>query len=387
MDIQSRPTVPGNKEGTGKNMNVPFLSFGPMNAAIRPEIMKAFEQFFDKAWYVLGEKVSEFEKEYAAFNKVDHAIGLSNGLDALHLALRACGVGAGDEVIVPSNTYIATLLAVSYVGGTPVLVEPVKETYNIDPSKIEAAITSRTKAIMPVHLYGQACEMAPIMAIAKKHNLFVIEDNAQAHLATSNGQLTGSFGHINGTSFYPGKNLGALGDAGAVTTNDVTLAEKAKMLRNYGSQKKYYNEVIGYNMRLDECQAALLSIKLKYLQQWTDQRKKIAAYYDEALKNVGDLVLPAIAEGCTHVYHLYVVRTKKREAFQEFLQKNGVGTLIHYPVPPHLQKAYVDLKFKKGAFPIAEEIADSCVSIPLWPGMKEEESAWVVETIKKFFNL
>ena len=236
MDIQSRPTVPGNKEGTGKNMNVPFLSFGPMNAAIRPEIMKAFEQFFDKAWYVLGEKVSEFEKEYAAFNKVDHAIGLSNGLDALHLALRACGVGAGDEVIVPSNTYIATLLAVSYVGGTPVLVEPVKETYNIDPSKIEAAITSRTKAIMPVHLYGQACEMAPIMAIAKKHNLFVIEDNAQAHLATSNGQLTGSFGHINGTSFYPGKNLGALGDAGAVTTNDVTLAEKAKMLRNYGSQ-------------------------------------------------------------------------------------------------------------------------------------------------------
>ena len=387
MDIQSRPTVPGNKEGTGKNMNVPFLSFGPMNAAIRPEIMKAFEQFFDKAWYVLGEKVSEFEKEYAAFNKVDHAIGLSNGLDALHLALWACGVGAGDEVIVPSNTYIATLLAVSYVGGTPVLVEPVKETYNIDPSKIEAAITSRTKAIMPVHLYGQACEMAPIMAIAKKHNLFVIEDNAQAHLATSNGQLTGSFGHINGTSFYPGKNLGALGDAGAVTTNDVTLAEKAKMLRNYGSQKKYYNEVIGYNMRLDECQAAFLSIKLKYLQQWTDQRKKIAAYYDEALKNVGDLVLPAIAEGCTHVYHLYVVRTKKREAFQEFLQKNGVGTLIHYPVPPHLQKAYVDLKFKKGAFPIAEEIADSCVSIPLWPGMKEEESAWVVETIKKFFNL
>jgi dTDP-4-amino-4,6-dideoxygalactose transaminase len=387
MDIKSRPTVPGNKEGTGKNMNVPFLSFGPMNATIRPEIMKAFEHFFDKAWYVLGEKVTEFEKKYAAFNKVSHAIGLSNGLDALHLALKACGVGEGDEVIVPSNTYIATLLAVSYVGGTPVLVEPSRTSYNIDPSKIEAAITSRTKAIMPVHLYGQACEMTPIMEIAKKHNLFVIEDNAQAHLATSNGQLTGSFGHINGTSFYPGKNLGALGDAGAVTTNDASLAEKAKMLRNYGSQKKYYNEVIGYNMRLDECQAAFLSIKLKYLQQWTDQRKKIAAYYDEALKNVGDLVLPAIAKGSTHVYHLYVVRTKKREALQEFLQKNGVGTLIHYPVPPHLQKAYAELNFKKGAFPIAEEIADTCLSIPLWPGMKEEESAWVVETIKKFYNL
>src|SRR5690349_8938169 len=216
MDIKSRTTVPGNSAGTGKNMNVPFLSFAPMNAAIRPEILSAFEQFFDKAWYVLGERVTEFEKQYAAFNKVNHAVGVSNGLDALHIALKACGVGEGDEVIVPSNTYIATLLAVSYVGARPVLVEPNRHTYNIDPENIRAAITSRTKAIMPVHLYGQACEMDAIMDLAKQHNLFVIEDNAQAHGATYNGVLTGAFGHINGTSFYPGKNLGALGDAGGI---------------------------------------------------------------------------------------------------------------------------------------------------------------------------
>ncbi|MFL5742350.1 MAG: DegT/DnrJ/EryC1/StrS family aminotransferase [Flavisolibacter sp.] len=386
MDIKSRTTVPGNVPGTGKNMNVPFLSFAPMNAAIRPEIMSAFEKFFDKAWYVLGEGVSEFEKQYAEFNQVNHAVGVSNGLDALHIALKACGVGEGDEVIVPSNTYIATLLAASYVGGVPVLVEPDRETYNIDPAKIEAAITPRTRAIMPVHLYGQACEMEAIMMIAKKHGLFVVEDNAQAHLATSNGKLTGSFGHINGTSFYPGKNLGALGDAGAITTNDLELAEKAKVMRNYGSQKKYYNEVIGFNMRLDECQAAFLSVKLKHLSGWTEQRKKIAAYYDESLKNTGGLVLPKTAKSCTHVYHLYVVRTKKRDELQQFLQQHGVGTLIHYPVPPHLQQAYQDLGLKKGDYPIAEEIADTCLSIPLWPGMKEEEMAYVATTIKKFFQ-
>jgi dTDP-4-amino-4,6-dideoxygalactose transaminase len=310
-------------------MNVPFLSFASMNTDVRPEMMTAFEQFFDKAWYIMGERLNIFEKEYAQFNQVQHAVGVSNGLDALHIALKACDIKEGDEVIVPSNTYIATLLAVSFVGATPVLVEPNSDTYNIDPRKIEASITNRTKAIMPVHLYGQACEMDAIMQIAKKHKLFVIEDNAQAHLATSNGQLTGSFGHINGTSFYPGKNLGALGDAGAVTTNDGALAGKAKILRNYGSQKKYYNEVIGFNMRLDECQAAFLSVKLKYISAWTSERKKIAAHYDNALKNAGDLILPKIAPGCTHVYHLYVIRTKKRDALQQYLQENGVGTLIH----------------------------------------------------------
>ncbi|MBK9381603.1 MAG: DegT/DnrJ/EryC1/StrS family aminotransferase [Chitinophagaceae bacterium] len=348
--------------------------------------MQTFEQFFDSAWYILGDRLKEFEKEYAAFNKVASCIGVSNGLDALHIALKALGIGIGDEVIVPSNTYIATLLAVSYVGATPILVEPDIQTYNIDPKKIEAAITAKTKAIMPVHLYGQACRMDTIMAIAKKHGLFVIEDNAQAQGAAYKEKITGSWGHINGTSFYPGKNLGALGDAGAVTTNDEALAKKITALRNYGSEKKYYNEVIGFNMRLDECQAAFLSVKLKHLQEWTQQRKQIAAWYNEALKEINDLILPTVTNDATHVYHLYVIRTSRRDELQKYLQENGISTLIHYPVPPHLQKAYNHLGFKKGDFPIAEEIADTCLSLPLWIGMKLIDVEFVAETIHKYFK-
>ena len=252
-------------------MQIPFLSFYKTNQLVKQEMLKAFESFFDSAWYVLGEKVKTFEKEYAAFNQVDHCVGVSNGLDALHIALLTLDIGSGDEVIVPSNTYIATVLAVSYVGAVPVFVEPDNQTFNIDANKIEAAITSKTKAIIPVHLYGQSCAMDVIMDIAKHHNLYVIEDNAQSQGATYKEKLTGSWGQINGTSFYPGKNLGALGDAGAITTNDTSLANKAAVLRNYGSQKKYYNEVIGHNMRLDECQAAFLSVKLKYLNEGTVQ--------------------------------------------------------------------------------------------------------------------
>ena len=244
-------------------MNIPFLSFDKTNDIIRSEMSAAFNDVFESKWYILGEKVKQFEKEYASFNKVKYCVGTSNGLDALHLSLKTVGVGSGDEVIVPSNTFIATLLAISYVGATPVLVEPDPATYNIDPAEIEAAITSRTKVIMPVHLYGQCCEMRDIMTVAAKHNLFVLEDNAQAQGSSYFGQLAGSFGNINGTSFYPGKNLGALGDAGAITTNDEDLAKKITVLRNYGSEKKYHNEVVGYNMRLDELQAALLSVKLK----------------------------------------------------------------------------------------------------------------------------
>ena len=365
-------------------MKVPFVSFDEVNKQIKREILEAFELFFDKAWYILGDKVKQFESEYAAFNQVPYCVGVSNGLDALHIALRTLNIGSGDEVIVPSNTYIATALAVSYVGATPVFVEPDINTYNIDASRIEAAITSGTKAIMPVHLYGQACDMDSIMAIAKKYDLFVIEDNAQAQGASFKDKLTGSFGHINGTSFYPGKNLGALGDAGAITTNDAALAQKAAILRNYGSQKKYYNEEIGYNMRLDECQAAFLSVKLKYLDEWTKQRQQIAEQYNNALKDVEDLILPQVAQGATHVYHLYVVRTTKRNELQEFLTKNGIGTLIHYPIPPHLQEAYAVLGFKKGDFPIAEEIADTCLSLPMWPGMVATEIQIVTESIKQF---
>ena len=366
-------------------MKIPFLSFDATNDRIRSEMTQAFQNVFESKWYILGNYVQQFEKEYAAYNQVKHCVGVSNGLDALFLSLNVLGIGNGDEVIVPSNTYIATLLAVSYVGAKPVLVEPNADTMNIDPAKIEAAINAKTKAIIPVHLYGQCCEMKEIMAIATKHNLFVIEDNAQSQGSSHHGQLAGSFGHINGTSFYPGKNLGALGDAGAITTNDSELAESIKVKRNYGSQKKYYNEVMGYNMRLDELQAALLSVKLKYLNDWTNERQQIATWYDEALKGVGDLILPAIAPGATHVYHLYVIRTGKRDSLQEHLHKNEIGTLIHYPVPPHLQEACRDMNFKKDDFPLAEKISDTVVSIPLWPGMQQPTVEKVASEIKNFF--
>jgi dTDP-4-amino-4,6-dideoxygalactose transaminase len=365
-------------------MKIPFLSFESSNQQIKTDMLSSFENFFDSSWYILGQQVKQFEGEYASFNKVKYCIGVSNGLDALHIALKTLGIKAGDEVIVPSNTYIATALAVSYVGAKPVFVEPDINTYNVDPTKIESSITSKTKAIIPVHLYGQACEMEPIIAIAKKHNLFVIEDNAQSQGASYNGKLTGNWGNINGTSFYPGKNLGALGDAGAVTTNDAELARKASVLRNYGSEKKYYNEVIGYNMRLDECQAGFLSVKLKYLKEWTEQRHEIAGWYNEALKNIDDLILPSVAKNATHVYHLYVVRTIHRDNLQKYLSENGIGTLIHYPIPPHLQQAYQHLGFKKGDFPIAEKIADTCLSLPIWPGMEKEQIKIISSLIKKF---
>lgn len=364
---------------------IPFLNFDPMHKMIRDEIMRSFADVYDANWFIMGKKLEAFEKEYAAFNDTKFAIGVSNGLDALHLALKALNVTKGDEVIVPSNTYIATALAASYVGATPVFVEPNARTYNMDPANIEAAITSRTKVIMPVHLYGQACEMDAIMAIAKKHNLFVVEDNAQAHGATFNGKITGSFGHANGTSFYPGKNLGALGDGGALTTNDADVAKKITMLRNYGSEKKYHNEAIGYNMRLDEIQAAFLSVKLKHLNEWTKQRKVIAQQYNDALKNVGDLTLPEVHNDGTHVYHLYVIKTKNRDKLQKHLSDNGIGTLIHYPIPPHLQKAYTSLNKKKGDFPIAEELAENCLSLPIWPGMTQEHVKTVADVIKKAF--
>jgi dTDP-4-amino-4,6-dideoxygalactose transaminase len=370
-----------------KQMNkIPFLNFEPMHSGIRSEMQNAFQHVYDSNWFVMGKAVDHFEKEYAIFNHVEHCISVSNGLDALHMALKALDIGTGDEVIVPSNTYIATLLAVSYVGATPVLVEPDINTYNIDPNNIEKAITHKTKAIMPVHLYGQACQMDAIMSIAKKHALYVIEDNAQAHGALFQGQLTGSFGEVNGTSFYPGKNLGALGDGGAVTTNDAILAQKIKLLRNYGSEIKYHNEVIGYNKRLDEMQAAFLSVKLNYLPEWTRQRQQIAQWYTEALQQTGDIILPVTHQDATHVYHLYVIRTQQRDALQTYLTEQGIGTMIHYPIPPHLQPAYASLSYSKGSFPVAEEIADTCVSLPIWPGMTTEEVGIVANNIHAFFK-
>ncbi len=344
-----------------------------MHVAIREELEAAFREVLDSNWFILGPQVEAFEQEYAAYTGTKYAVGVSNGLDALVLCLRALGVEAGDEVIVPSNTYIATVLAVTHVGATPVFVEPRIDTYNIDPSLIPAAITKRTKAIMPVHLYGQACEMDAIMDIAHAHNLLVVEDNAQAHGATWKGRRTGSWGHLNATSFYPGKNLGALGDAGAVTTDDPDLAHKVKVLRNYGSQKKYLNEVVGYNNRLDELQAAFLKVKLKYIEQWTRERQQIASWYDAALKEALGITLPRTHSDASHSYHLYVIRTQRRVELQQRLADHGIGTLIHYPIPPHLQEAYKDLGYKEGDFPIAEELAITMLTLPMWPGMVQDQ--------------
>lgn len=366
-------------------MKVPVLDFKFQHDLLKEEMLTAFTNVYDSNWYILGKHLTEFEAAYATFNEVTQTIGVSNGLDALYLALKALEIGEGDEVIVPSNTYIATALAVSYTGATPIFVEPDIRTYNISPENIEKAITPKTKALMPVHLYGQACEMEAIMAIAKQHNLFVIEDNAQAHGAKFNGKITGSFGHLNGVSFYPGKNLGALGDAGAVTTNDNELAEKVRCLRNYGSKVKYNNELIGHNMRLDEIQAAFLSVKLKHLEAFTAQRVQLAELYNRELQNIGDIILPHVHPQATHAYHLYVIRTKQRDQLQQFLNDNGIGTLIHYPIPPHLQKAYAHLGYAKGDFPIAEELADTSLSIPMWPGMTEDQVKYVSEVIGRFF--
>jgi dTDP-4-amino-4,6-dideoxygalactose transaminase len=366
-------------------LKVPFLNLHACNAIYETELVQAFQEVVNSGWFVLGEKVNQFEQSYAVFNQTKYAIGVGNGLDALILSLKALDIGEGDEVIVPSNTYIASWLGISYVGATPVPVEPNLATYNIDPTLIEAKITTRTCAIMPVNLYGQAAELDKISAIARKYNLYVVEDNAQAQGAKCGEKLTGAWGDLNGTSFYPGKNLGALGDAGGITTDNEEWANRIKVLRNYGSQKKYLNEVKGYNSRLDELQAALLTVKLKYLQVDNQRRQQVADWYNSYLQDCPSVILPQLGEYCTSVYHIYLIRTEQRDALQQFLNENGIGTLIHYPIPPHLQQAYQDLPFEKGSFPIAEKIADTCLSLPMSPVVTEKEVAYISATIKRFF--
>jgi dTDP-4-amino-4,6-dideoxygalactose transaminase len=355
-----------------------------MHTAIREEVLAAISRVYDSQWYVLGQEVSQFEQTYSKFNNVAYTIGVGSGLDAMMLALRALCIGPGDEVLVPSNTYIATWLAVSQVGATPVPVEPDFLTSNLDPSCIEAALTSRTRAIMPVHLYGQPCRMPEIVTLAEQYGLVVIEDNAQAQGATFDGQLTGSFGAANATSFYPTKNLGALGDGGAITTNNHALAQKLQLLRNYGSIYKNKHELLGYNSRLDELQAAVLQTKLRYLAGWTEQRQQLAAWYNYYLADVPGLRLPTTAVGATSVWHLYVIHTMQRAALQRHLAIAGIGTLVHYPIPPHRQPTYAHLKLPAGALPIAEELAATCLSLPLWPGMTKEMVATVAMAIQSF---
>ena len=371
-------------------MKVPFVDFVSPYQELKAELDEAYARFMQSAWYVLGKEVEAFEAEYAAYCGSKHCIGVANGLDAMHLVLRAWGVGPGDEVIAPSNTYIATWLAVTAVGATPVPVEPDARTCNIDPARIEAAITPRTKVILPVHLYGQTADMEPINVIARRHGLKVLEDAAQAQGAKCRGRRAGSLGDAAGHSFYPTKNLGAFGDAGAVTTDDAELADKVRTLRNYGSKKRYYNEVQGVNSRLDELQAAFLRVKLRHLDEWNARRTKLAEFYLRELTGLssqlfsisGFQLLPTVPDWADPVWHLFTIRHPQRDALQAKLTEAGVGTLIHYPVPPHLSGAYAEMKWKRGTFPVAEEIADTILSLPLGPHVTEAQAAWVVEVLR-----
>lgn len=346
------------------------------------EYKRAAIGVLESGWYILGERCRRFEEEFASFIGSKYCVGLNSGQDALTLAARALGIGPGDEVIVPANTYIATVLGITENGAMPVFVEP-DEYYNMDVSRIEEAITEKTKALMAVHLYGQAAQMRAIRKIADKHGLYLLEDCAQSHGARFDGQMTGTFGDIGCFSFYPTKNLGAFGDAGAVVTDNEELAERIRMLRNYGSRKKYYNEIEGVNSRLDEMQAALLSVKLSHIGELTEERVKLAGYYDRHISN--DLLdKPFVRPGADHVYHQYVIRCNTREALQKYLVKKGIQTQIHYPVPPHLAECYARLGYKKGDFPLTENYADTVLSLPLYTGMTREEQDYVIDALNGF---
>lgn len=361
-------------------MSIPFLDLGATYRELETEINIAIQRVLGSGWYILGPEVEAFEREWAEYCGADHAVGLANGLDALVLALRALDVGVGDEVIVPSNTYIATWLAVTAVGARPVPVEPNPSTHNIDPEKIGSAITPATRAILPVHLYGQPVDMDPILALARNYGLRVVEDGAQAHGSRYRGQRVGAHGDIVCWSFYPGKNLGAFGDAGAVTTNDAGLADRVRVLRNYGSRVKYTNEEQGANSRLDPLHAAVLRVKLQHLDAWTERRRAITAIYANGLKNSG-LILPHVPDWADPVWHLYVVRTIDRDSLQQRLTEAGIGSLIHYPIPPHLQDAYADLNLPQGSLPLAEALAGEVLSLPMGPHLSTADAHKVVDTI------
>lgn len=365
-------------------MNVPFVDMRPMHDEIRKDLDAAYNRVMDNSWFIQGEELQKFEKEYAAYCGTKYCVGVATGLDALYLVLRAWGIGAGDEVIVPSNTFIATALAVSYAGATPVFVEPVLETFNIDPSKIEAKITAKTKAIIAVHLQGRCADMDAIRAIADRHGLKVLEDAAQAHGATYKGVRAGALGDAAGFSFYPGKNLGALGDAGCVTTNDEELAKKVRALGNYGSDRKYHHIYKGTNSRLDEMQAAFLRVKLPHLEMWNDYRRKVAARYLSEIHNPLIKLPVATSDEFAHIYHVFVIRCDKRDELEQYLADKGIKTVKHYPTPMHMQKAYEDLHIPEGALPIAEEISRTVLSIPMYYGITDEQVSYVIEALNAF---
>lgn len=362
-------------------MQVPFLDLQAPHRELKTELDAAFRRVMDSGWFVLGPEVEAFEAEFAAFCGTKHCVAVSNGLEALTLILRGYGIGAGDEVVVPSHTFVATWLAVSHTGATPVPVDVSGRTCNLDPELLSAALTCRTRAVIPVHLYGHPAAMDAINAVASQAGLKVIEDAAQAHGAAYHDRRVGSLGNAAAFSFYPGKNLGACGDGGAVTTDDADLVRKLKTLRNYGSEQKYVHDMVGYNARLDELQAALLRIKLQYLEDWNGRRKALANRYQQALRETG-LGLPAVDSGVASAWHLYVIRTSRREVLRQQLAAAGVGTLIHYPLPPHRQLAYAGMNVGSGSFPVADQLAEEVLSLPMGPHLSEAQANHVIAAVR-----
>ncbi len=366
---------------------IPLVDLKAQYLNLKPQIDQAIQRVIDNTDFILGKEVELFEREFASFSETEYGIGVASGTEALHLSLLALGISSGDEVITAANTFVATVLGINYTGARPVLVDIDSDNYNLDVSFIENVITKRTKAIIPVHLFGQPADMDPIMEIAREHNLKVIEDACQAHGAKYKGKKVGSIGDVGCFSFYPGKNLGAYGDGGMVVTNDEKIAEKIRTLRNYGSRKKYYHEFKGFNSRLDTLQAAILRVKLKYLDEWNRKRIRNALLYSSLLKDIKEVITPQFREDLdsSHVFHLYVVRVEKRDQLLDFLDKKGIRCGIHYPVPLHFQEAYKDLGYKQGDFPIAEKLSKEILSLPMYPELTEEEIIYVVESAKKFY--
>jgi dTDP-4-amino-4,6-dideoxygalactose transaminase len=383
MSLTTTVIMPTSALFSKVSVRVPFLDLRASYLELQEEVESAVAGVLASGAYLLGPQLEAFEAEFAQYTGARYCVAVGSGLDALYIALRALGIGDGDEVLVPSNTYIATWLAVSYAGARPVPVEPSPHTYNMDPSRIEAAITSRTRAILPVHLYGQPADMDPIIEIARKYNLHVLDDAAQAHGASYRCKRVGSLADITGWSFYPGKNLGAFGDGGAITTNDSSLADKVRLLRNYGSRKKYFNEEKGINSRLDELQAAILRVKLGRLDKWNERRRRIASRYNNELQQAG-LLLPFVPAYADPVHHLFVVRCDRRDVLQQHLMNTGITTLIHYPVAPHLQQAYGDLGMREGSLPLSEEIHRTVLSLPIGPHMTDEHVDFVIQSVREF---
>ncbi len=364
---------------------IPLVDLKAQYQTIKPEVNLAIKNVLESTHFILGEEVTSFEQKFAKFQDAKYAIGVASGLSALELGMRALGIGEGDEVITPVNSFIASSSAISFTGAKPVLVDCEESSFNIDPKKIEETITKRAKAIMPVHLYGRPVDMDSILKIAKKNDLKVIEDACQAHGAEYKGKRVGSIGNYGAFSFYPGKNLGGYGDGGAVTTNDEELSKKLKQMRNYGQTERYHHRYLAWNSRLDTIQAAILLVKLKYLKSWSKARLNAAKLYNKLLKDL-PVITPQIPEDSIHVFHLYVIRTPKRDLLSDYLNKEGIATGLHYPVPIHLQEAYKQLGHSKGDFPVSEKLSGEILSLPMFPELKESQIEYISETIKRFFK-